>query len=68
MGTNADDALERALIETFLSDRGHTLHTIDALPREERESLLRRATQFASLRLTEMESRAHLLDELRRKE
>ena len=68
MGTIADGALERAFIDGYLAERGHTLRSLAELPPPEREPLLRAAVQFASLRLTEVESRAHLIEDLGAKE
>lgn len=57
-------ALERALIEEYLAGRGHTLRSLDALPPEERDAMLRAATTSATLKLAEIEARAHLLDSM----
>ena len=56
--------LERALIEEYLATRGQTLRSIDALPPAERDLLLRAATASATLKLAEIEARAHLLDKM----
>jgi hypothetical protein len=56
--------LEHALIDAYLASRGHTLRSIDELPPAEREPLLRAATASATLKLAEIEARAHLLDQL----
>jgi hypothetical protein len=57
-------ALERAMIEEFLRARGCTLRSIDALRPADREPLLRAAVAFATLRLAEIEARAHFVDEI----
>lgn len=57
--------LEATLIAEFLEQRGHTLHSIQALPEAERHALMREATLHASMRLTEVESRAHYVDDLK---
>ena len=59
--------LELALISEFLERRGHTLHTIHLLPEAERHALVREASLHASTRLTEVESRAHYVDDLHQK-
>ena len=59
--------LERALMEEFLEKRGHTLHSIHSLPEAEHHALMREASQYASMRLTEVESRARYVDDLHRK-
>jgi hypothetical protein len=58
--------LEYALISEFLAERGHTLRSVDKLPPAERQELLRRASSHATLRLAEIESRAHFVDDLER--
>ena len=59
--------LEQALIVEFLETRGHTLHSAQALPDAERHALMREAALHASMRLTEMESRARYVDDLHQK-
>ena len=54
--------LEAALMDEFLSDRGHTLQSVSTLPLPERRELLRQAASYATLRLAEIEARAHLVD------
>jgi hypothetical protein len=56
--------LERALIAEFLSDLGHTLHSIDALPPDQQRDVLRYATAYATLRLSEIEARARFIHEM----
>ena len=60
-------ALETALIAEFLERRGHTLHTVSLLPDAERHALMREASFHASMRLSEVESRAHYVDDLHQK-
>jgi hypothetical protein len=57
-------ALERALIDEFLAERGHTLRSVEWLPLLERRKLLFRAMSYATQRLAEIESRAHFVDDL----
>ena len=56
--------LERAFIAEFLQDRGHTLNSARALPPAEAHALLQQASVYASCRLTEVESRAHFVDDM----
>jgi hypothetical protein len=56
--------LECALIDEFLTERGHTWRSVENLPAPERRELLRRAASFATLRLAEIEARAHFVDDL----
>lgn len=59
--------LEKALIAEFLEARGHTIHSMQALPDAERHELMREASLHASMRLTEVESRARYIDDLHQK-
>jgi len=56
--------LERAFIEEYLQGRGQHLNTLNALPREQANALMKEASAYASGRLTEVETRAHLVDDL----
>lgn len=56
--------LERALIAEFLEKRGHTLESVRALPDSQQHALMREASLYASMRLTEVQSRAHYVDDL----
>jgi hypothetical protein len=60
-------ALEQSLIAEFLEKRGHTLESLATLPDAARHAIMREASLYASARLTEVESRAHYVDELHRK-
>ena len=57
-------ALERELIEEYLRSRGQTRESLDALGRSESTEMLRAASEYASLRLAEMQARAHYVQEL----
>jgi hypothetical protein len=59
-------ALEQLLIDEFLGARGHTLGSVSELPAHEAERLLRAASEHASLRLAEIESRAHYVNVIHR--
>jgi hypothetical protein len=59
--------LERAFMAEFLQDRGHTLETVRMLPPGEAHALLQQASVYASCRLTEVESRAHFVDDMHRR-
>jgi hypothetical protein len=56
--------LERSMIEEFLRARGHTLQSVAQLPPGEATDLLRAASTDATLRLSEIESRAHYVKDL----
>ncbi len=57
--------LERALIAEFLQQRGVDAAALHALPEAERHALLREASLYASTHLSEVESRARYVDDLR---
>ena len=59
--------LERGLISDYLEQRGHTLHSLHALPEAEQHALMREASMHASMRLAEVEARAHYVEDLHRK-
>ena len=56
--------LERAFIAEFLQARGYTLSTLQELPEDQANALLKEASLYASGKLTEVESRAHYVDEM----
>jgi len=51
-------ALERALIAEFLAGAGQTLMSLRTLPEPQRDDLMRFAATYATLKLSEIESRA----------
>jgi hypothetical protein len=57
-------ALERNFIVEYLKGKGHRLETLSSLPEEEAKSLMKEACRYASLKLTEIESRAHFRDSI----
>jgi hypothetical protein len=57
-------ALERALIDDFVRAQGYDPREIARLPHYLREDLLRHASAYASVRLTEVESRSQFVHEI----
>lgn len=57
-------ALERKLIEEYLTEKGYHLSDLQALPEREARRLMREACKYASLKLAEVESRAQLRKEI----
>ncbi|HEY7057928.1 MAG TPA: hypothetical protein VH458_15440 [Vicinamibacterales bacterium] len=57
-------ALERALIDDFVRAQGYDPRQLARLPHRIREDLLRRASEHASVRLTEVESRSQFVHEI----
>ena len=60
--------LERALIDEFLQSRGYDSAGMAQLPPEQRQELLKQASQHASARMAEVEARSHYLDEIHDRE
>lgn len=56
--------LEKALIEEYLHEKGYSLEDLKELPVETTEKLMKEASQYASLKLEEVEARAHFIKEL----
>lgn len=54
-------ALETMYIEEYLSGKGHTLQSLQELPEEDARQLMIEASAYASTRLAEVETRAHLM-------
>ena len=63
-GEGPQSALERKYIEEFLAGKGYSLYDLQALPEREARRLMRDACRYASLKLAEVESRAHLRREI----
>jgi hypothetical protein len=56
--------LELELIDEFVRARGYDPRNLSEVPEPERSALLKDASTHASLKLTEVESRSHFLDEI----
>lgn len=56
--------LEKALIEAYLQGKGYTLEDLKSLPEDTAEKLMKEASQYASLKLEEVEARARFIKEL----
>lgn len=59
--------LERLLIAEYLEEHGHTAESLHTLADADRHRLLRDASMHASMRLSEVEARAHYVDALHQK-
>jgi hypothetical protein len=57
-------AMEKALLEAYLNQKGHHLTDLADLPEEEAKALMTQASQYASLRLAEVESIAHFREKI----
>lgn len=56
--------LEKTLIEEYLKEKGYSHEDLKKLPAELVEKLMKEASQYASLKMEEVEARAHLVKEL----
>jgi len=56
--------LEKALIEEYLHEKGYTMEEFKKLPVDVAEKLMKEASQYASLKMEEVEARAHFIKEL----
>jgi hypothetical protein len=61
-GPNA--VVEKALIQEFLKEQGYSLADLKTLPTEVAEKLMKAASRYASLKMEEVEARAHFVQEL----
>jgi hypothetical protein len=57
--------LEKALIEEYLHEKGYSLKELRKLPIEIADKLMKEASRYASLKLEEVEARAHFIKELK---
>ncbi len=56
--------LEKALIEEYLHEKGYSHEDLKKLSADLVEKLMREASQYASLKMEEVEARAHFIKEL----
>lgn len=56
--------LERTFIDEFLRSQGVDPHTLHELPEEQARPLLKAASVYAAIKLTEVEARAHFVHEI----
>ena len=61
---DASAPLERAFIEEYLRSQGYSLETLEELSKKLRKKLMTEASRYASLKLEEIEARAHFVDEI----
>lgn len=62
--TGLRSSLERELISKYLLERGYLLEDLETMPEEDAKNLMSDACKYASLKLAEMESRAHFRQKL----
>ena len=56
--------LEKALIEEYLKQHGYTHEGLKKLPPKLVKKIMQEASQYASLKMEEVEARAHFVKEL----
>lgn len=56
--------LEKALIEEYLNKNGYTHESLKKLPPKLVKKIMQEASQYASLKMEEVEARAHFVKEL----
>jgi len=57
-------SLERVFIEEYLQSQGYSLEMLDELSKKLRKKLMTEASRYASLKLEEIEARAHFVAEI----
>jgi hypothetical protein len=60
--------IEKALLEAYLQQRGFHLNEIDSLPEEQARELMTKASQYASLKLAQVESTARFREKIHLKD
>ena len=56
--------LEKALIEEYLREKGYSMEDFKKLPADVAQKLMKEASQYASLKMEEVQARAHFIKEL----
>ena len=56
--------LEKALIEEYLKEHGYSHESLKKLPPKLVKKIMQEASQYASLKMEEVEARAHFVKEL----
>ena len=56
--------LENSLIEEYLKEKGYSHEDLKKLPADLVEKLMKEASQYASLKMEEVQARAHFVKEL----
>lgn len=56
--------VEKALIQEYLKEQGYSLEELKNLPTAVAKKLMKEASRYASLKMEEVEARAHFVQEL----
>lgn len=62
--STAPGHLERAYLEQYLQGLGFSLASLANLPEEQATQLMKLASLYASMRLAEVETRSHLVEDM----
>lgn len=57
--------MERMLLEEYLRGKGYQLKDLHTLPEEQAKVLMTEASQYASLKMAQVESSAHFREKIR---
>jgi hypothetical protein len=57
--------IEKMFLEEYLQNQGYTLKELHNLPPEKAKALMTKASQYASLKLAQVESSAHFREKIR---
>lgn len=57
--------MEKMLLEEYLRGKGYQLKDLHTLPKEQASQLMTEASQYASLRMAQVESSAHFREKIR---
>jgi hypothetical protein len=63
-GRSAYATLERAYIAEYLRGLGYTPERLRELPVAQARTIMGKASRYASMKLSEVESRSHLIEEM----
>jgi galactitol-specific phosphotransferase system IIB component len=61
----AHSTMEKTLLEEYLNSQGYSLSDLKNLPVEQAKALMAEACKYASLKLSQIESRAGFRDKIR---
>lgn len=57
--------MEKMLLEEFLRGKGYQLKDLHTLPETQAKTLMKEASQYASLKMAQVESSAHFREKIR---
>ena len=60
-----ESAMERIFLEEYLESKGYRLADLRSLPPAQAQALMKEACQYASLKMAQIESKAHFRESIR---